>query len=203
MRALLLVDVQNDFLPGGALGVKGGDQILPVIHGLLNKPFDLIVASKDWHPRNHGSFAANHGRKEGEVINLNGLEQILWPIHCVQGTYGAEFGPGWDKEKVQKVFYKGTDKDVDSYSAFYDNGHRKSTGLNEYLKEKKIKDIYIAGLTTDYCVKYSVLDASKLQFNCYVIIDACRAVNLKQGDEKQAITEMEEAGARILSSRDV
>jgi nicotinamidase/pyrazinamidase len=201
MRALILVDLQNDFLPGGALAVKEGDQIIPVINDLLKKKFDIVIATKDWHPSDHESFAVSQGKTPGEIIDLFGLEQILWPVHCVQGTQGAEFTPGWDVRRITKVFYKGTDKTMDSYSTFYDNGHRHSTGLESYLKEQGIHDIYIAGLATDYCVKYSVLDALKSGFNIYVVEDACKAVNLNDGDDKKALEEMREAGAHIVTSR--
>ena len=203
MRALVLVDLQNDFLPGGSLAVKEGDQIIPVISDLLKKKFDLVVATKDWHPSDHGSFADSHDKTPGEIIDLFGLEQILWPVHCVQGTQGAEFAPGWDVRCITKVFYKGTDKTMDSYSTFYDNGHRRSTGLESYLKENGIHDIYIAGLTTDYCVKYSVLDALKLGFNAYVVEDACKAVNLNAEDDKKALEEMRDAGAHIVRMSEI
>jgi nicotinamidase/pyrazinamidase len=201
MTALILVDIQNDFLPGGALAVKEGDQIIPIVRQLLEKHFDTIVATKDWHPPNHGSFAVTHGKRPGEHTILDGIDQILWPVHCVQGTPGADFGPGWDTSKVQKVFYKGTEQNVDSYSTFFDNEHRKSTGLEKYLRDRAITDIYLAGLTTDYCVKYSVLDARTLGFNTYVIQDGCRAVNLEEGDEKHALDSMRTAGAQILNSK--
>jgi len=203
MRALLLVDVQNDFMPGGALAVKDGDQIIPVLNELLKMKFDAILATKDWHPQDHGSFAASHGKEPGEKIDLFGLEQILWPVHCVQGTKGAEFALGWDVGKVEKVFYKGIDKTIDSYSTFYDNGHRRTTGLELYLREKGIKDLYVAGLATDYCVKYSVLDAATLGFNAYVIKDGCKAINLQKEDEEQAFQQMREAGAHIITSKDI
>lgn len=203
MKALLIVDVQNDFLPGGSLPIKEGSSILPVINSLLEKKFDLIIASKDWHPPNHGSFAATHRRKVGEEIDLNGLKQDLWPVHCVQGTTGSEFSIEWKSEKVEKVFFKGIDKDIDSYSTFFDNGHRKSTGLYEYLKDKGITEIYIAGLATDFCVKYSVLDALKLNFKVFVVIDACRGVNLHPDDERRALDEMQQAGAHLLTSVDI
>lgn len=204
MKALILVDLQNDFFPGGALAVNQAFEILPVINQLLHAKFDLIVATKDWHPRDHGSFAPNYGKKPGERIVLAGLEQILWPIHCVQGTHGSEFVQGWDVSKVDKVVYKGTDKDVDSYSTFFDNGHRKSTGLYDYLRSKQITDLYLAGLATDYCVKYSMLDAAKLGFdNIYVIADACRGVNLQPEDSELALKQMQEVGARIIQSKDI
>lgn len=203
-NALLLVDIQNDFLPGGSLAVKDGNEILPVINNLLKLPFDTIVATKDWHPANHGSFAVNHSGKEiGDQVMLNGLEQILWPVHCVQETSGSEFHPSWNSHLVHKVIYKGTDPKIDSYSTFFDNGHFKSTGLEQYFKEKKVDTVYIAGLATDYCVKFSVLDALKVGLKVYVIVDACRGVNLHPTDSEKAIEEMQKAGARIIHSEDL
>src|SRR5690348_16174351 len=164
MNALVLVDIQNDFVPGGTLAVPEGDRIVPICDRLQDC-FDLVVATQDWHPRDHGSFAANHpGRKVGDVIDLNGLRQILWPVHCVQNTPGAAFVPGLDTQRVQRIFQKGTDPAIDSYSGFFDNGHRKATGLGEYLKERAVSDVYVAGLATDYCVKFTALDATQLGF---------------------------------------
>jgi len=204
VKALLLVDIQNDFLPGGALAAKQGNKILPVVNRLLEHSFDKIVATKDWHPADHGSFAFNHpGKKPGDVIELEGIQQILWPVHCVQGTPGSEFSPKWHSEKVGKVFYKGTEKNIDSYSSFFDNGHKRATGLGEYLKEKGIKDVYVAGLVTDYCVKYSVLDACHLGFKVFVVLDACCSIELQPGDTQRAIQEMEAAGAKMLTSQDL
>ncbi|WP_068466754.1 bifunctional nicotinamidase/pyrazinamidase [Candidatus Protochlamydia phocaeensis] len=202
-KALLIVDVQNDFLPGGNLAVKQGNEIIPLINALVHYPFDLIIATKDWHPSDHGSFAANHGKRTGEHVKLAGIDQILWPTHCVQGTRGAEFAPGWDTTCINKVIYKGTDPSIDSYSTFFDNGHLKSTGLETYLREQSIKDLYFAGLATDYCVKYSVLDALKLGFNPYVIADACRGVNLQPQDSQQALQLMQRAGAVLVSFKDL
>lgn len=202
MKGLVLVDIQNDFMPGGSLAVPGGVEIIPVVNQILKKPFDAIVATKDWHPHDHGSFAAIHGKNPGDAIELYGLKQILWPVHCVQGTHGAEFYPGWDVSKVQNIFHKGTDKNIDSYSTFFDNGHRKSTGLEHFLRLKKIQDVYIAGLATDYCVKYSVLDALHLGFNVFVVEDACRAVNLHPQDGIKALEEMKQMGAKVISSGD-
>ena len=200
MKAFIVVDLQNDFLPGGALAVKQGNEIIPVIDKLLKAPFDLKIASKDWHPRDHGSFAENHGKKPGEHVTLAGTDQILWPVHCVQGTHGSEFAPGWDVSQIQKIIYKGTSAEIDSYSTFFDNGHRKSTGLQDFLKEKNITEIYLAGLATDYCVKYSALDACRLGFKVYVIQDACRAVNLLPDDGQKALDELRSAGVDILNS---
>ena len=203
MTAFIVVDLQNDFLPGGALGVKDGDSILPVIKKLLNYPFDVILGSKDWHPADHVSFAATHGKKVNDVIDVNGRPQILWPVHCVRGTPGAEFSNKWDHGKVKKVFQKGTDKNFDSYTIFFTDGQSQSTGLHEYLQSKEIKEIYIAGLTTEYCVKYSVLDALKLGYNTYVIMDGCKAINVKPDDEENAIQEMLQAGANIIYSTEL
>jgi nicotinamidase/pyrazinamidase len=204
VKGLLLIDIQNDFMPGGALAVDGGNEIIPLINEIIHYPFDLIVATKDWHSYDHGSFASNHeGKRPGDHINLGGLDQILWPVHCIQGTQGAEFAPGWDSTAIDKVIYKGTDPFIDSYSAFYDNGHRKSTGLEDYFRERGIKQIFMAGLSTDYCVKFSVLDALKIGFQPYVIVDACRGVNLHQGDVDRAHFVMREGGAFLLSFKDL
>lgn len=202
-KALILVDIQNDFLPGGSLAVKHGEEIIPVVQRLLNYPFDLIIATKDWHPINHGSFCVKYGKQPGEHVLLEGVDQTLWPVHCVQKTHGAEFGPGWDSSKIDKVFYKGTETDIDSYSTFFDNGRRKSTGLENFLEESSIKDVYIAGLATDYCVKYSVLDALQLGFNTFVVVDACRGVNLEKDDSKRALELMTEAGANLITINDI
>ncbi|MGE5608918.1 MAG: bifunctional nicotinamidase/pyrazinamidase [Bacillota bacterium] len=201
MRALIIVDVQNDFVPGGALPVPEGHHVLPVINR-LQPHFDLVVATRDWHPADHGSFAATHGRKVGEVIDLNGLPQILWPVHCVQNTPGANFVPGLEIQRIEKVFHKGTDPAIDSYSGFFDNGHRKATGLAEYLKDKGVNDVYVAGLATDYCVKATALDARQLGFNTFLIEDACRGVELKPGDIAAAIEHMKKAGVKVLQSQD-
>ncbi|MBB64085.1 MAG: nicotinamidase/pyrazinamidase [Waddliaceae bacterium] len=203
MRALLLVDIQNDFLPGGALAVPHGDEIVPIVNKIMEK-FDYIVASKDWHPEGHGSFATSHPNKQvGEVIDLNGLPQILWPVHCVQNTEGADFAPLLDKEKIQELVFKGCDPSVDSYSAFFDNGQRQKTELDSLLKKKGVKELYVLGLATDYCVKFSVLDAVNLGYQTFLIEDACRGVDLKEGDTPAAVEEMRQAGAKIIHSADL
>jgi len=200
MNALVLVDIQNDFVPGGALAVPEGDRIVPVVNRLQSR-FDLVVATQDWHPANHGSFAANHrGRQPGEVIDLHGLPQVLWPVHCVQGTAGADFVPGLDRTHWDRVFVKGTDAVVDSYSGFFDNGHRQVTGLADYLHDKGVTDIYVAGLATDYCIKFTALDARQLGFKTHLIEDACRGVNLQPGDVERAVEEMRAAGVGIETS---
>lgn len=199
MDALIVVDIQNDFLPGGALAVKEGDKVVPVVNKLLNLPFDFKIASKDWHPADHGSFASTHKKKPGERIFLNGLEQILWPEHCVQGTHGADFPKEIDGNKFDTIFHKGVDRNIDSYSTFFDNGHLKSTGLDDYLKSKKVTKVYLVGLTTDYCVKYSVIDASNLGYEVYMVEDGCRGVNLKPTDSQEALKEISKY-AKIIRS---
>ncbi len=198
MKALIIVDVQNDFLPGGSLAVSGGDEIIPVINRLQEK-FDFIVATQDWHPADHGSFASNHpGMKVGEFIELNGVQQILWPDHCVQGSGGAEFSKDLDRKKWKAVFQKGTDPLVDSYSGFFDNNRQGDTGLSKYLKSEGIEEIYICGLAADYCVKFTVLDGLGQGFKTYLVSDATKAVNIREGDFAKAVSEMENKGAKIL-----
>lgn len=203
MKALIIVDLQNDFLPGGALAVSRGDEIIPLVNQLVHHPFDLIVATKDWHPKNHKSFAATHDKQPGEHIRLHGIDQILWPVHCVQDTKGAEFAPGWNVSFVHRIIKKGTDENIDSYSTFFDNEHLKETGLADFLKGRNIEEIYLAGLATDYCVKYSVIDAIQLGFNTYVIEDACRGVNLQAYDSDTALEEMRSLGAHIITIDEV
>jgi nicotinamidase/pyrazinamidase len=203
MTALIIVDLQNDFLPGGALPVPHGDEVIPLANG-LQRHFDLVVATKDWHPPNHGSFAANHkGKKPGDRIILDGIEQILWPVHCVQNTHGAEFAHAFDRSRIAHVFHKGTERNIDSYSTFFDNAHRRHTGLADYLKERSIKEIYLMGLALDYCVKYSALDARHLGLNTHVILDGCRGIELEAGNIDRGLDEMKRAGTTILQSRDL
>jgi nicotinamidase/pyrazinamidase len=200
MKALLLVDIQNDFVPGGSLAVPEGDKVIPVANA-LQPYFDHVIATQDWHPANHGSFAANHpGKKPGDIIDLNGLVQILWPVHCVQNSWGAEFVPGLDTGRFEKIIHKGTDPGIDSYSALFDNGHRKTTGLDDYLKQAGIDELYIMGLATDYCVKFTVIDALKLGYLIFVIEDGCRGINLKPGDVDRAFEEMKKRGAAVIRS---
>jgi nicotinamidase/pyrazinamidase len=203
MKALIIVDLQNDFLPGGALPVPQGDEVIPLANELQRR-FELVLATQDWHPPNHGSFAANHkGKKPGDRIILDGIEQILWPVHCVQNTHGAEFARAFDTSRIDHVFHKGTDPLIDSYSTFFDNAHRRHTGLAHYLKKRSIKEIYLMGLALDYCVKYSARDARQLGLNTRVIVDGCRGIELKPGDIDRALEEMKRAGAVLLQSSDV
>ena len=199
-KALILVDLQNDFMPTGALPVPKGDEIIPLANA-LQAYFEHIIATQDWHPKNHGSFAANYsGLVAGDRIELAGLSQILWPVHCVQETVGAELVAALRQDRLTKVVQKGSASDIDSYSGFFDNGHRKSTGLADYLSMKQVSDIYIMGLALDYCVKYTVLDACQLGFKTFLIEDGCRGVNLKSEDSTMAIKEMQAAGAYIVQS---
>ena len=209
MRALILVDLQNDFLPGGALAVPHGDEVLPVAARLATR-FQTIVATQDWHPPGHQSFAAEHaGRAIGEVIELDGLPQVLWPVHCVQGTRGAEFAAGADgapivdPARVAAVFQKGTNPRIDSYSGFFDNGHRQATGLGDWLLARGVDEVVVLGLATDYCVKWTALDAVRLGFRVTFVADASRGVELAPGDVAAAIAEMAAAGVRIAQSADV
>ncbi len=197
MNALILVDIQNDFLPGGALAVPRGDEVVPVANKLMPR-FDLVIATQDWHPRDHGSFASQHaGRKPFEVVDLHGLPQMLWPDHCVQGTRGAEFAPGLNVKGVTKVFPKGTDPTIDSYSGFFDNGHRKATGMGDYLKERGVTELCVLGLATDYCVKFTALDARSLGLIVKLAVEGCRGVDLSPGDCERAIAQMKAAGVAI------
>jgi nicotinamidase/pyrazinamidase len=203
MNALIMVDLQNDFLPGGALAVPHGDEVISIANE-LQKKFELVLATQDWHPPDHGSFAANHpGKKPGDRIILDGIEQILWPVHCVQNTHGAEFAPSFDTSRIAHVFHKGTERNIDSYSTFFDNAHRRHTGLAHYLEKRAIKDIYLMGLALDYCVKYSTLDARHLGLKTFVIVDGCRGIELEPGDIGRALDEMKRAGAILLKSSEL
>jgi nicotinamidase/pyrazinamidase len=203
MNALILVDLQNDFCPGGALAVGNGDAVVAVANAVMDR-FPLVVATQDFHPRNHGSFAANHdGAAPYSQIDLCGLEQVLWPVHCVEHTRGAAFHSDLATTKIARVFPKGTDPTVDSYSGFFDNGKRKSTGLGEYLRVQGVTHVFVLGLATDYCVRATVLDALELGFAVTLIADGCRAVDLQPGDGERAMAAMTAAGARMIDSRQV
>lgn len=197
MKTLLLIDIQNDFLPGGALAVAEGDLIVPVINDLLPE-YELVIATQDWHPADHASFAANHlGRSMYETIDLDGLPQTLWPVHCVQNTGGALFAPGLNTRPIARVFPKGMNARIDSYSGLYDNGHRATTGMGDWLRSQGVTAMDVAGLATDYCVKFTVLDALAEGFQVRVITSACRGVNLTPGDVDRALDEMRAAGAVV------
>ncbi len=203
MRALLLIDLQYDFCPGGALAVARGDETIPVANRLM-PGFSTIIATQDWHPPNHGSFAVNHPSKQPyETIDLFGLPQVLWPTHCVQGTHGAELCDSLDRSMITEVFRKGTDPTVDSYSGFFDNGHRRATGLGDWLGARSIDEIVILGLATDYCVKFTSLDARALGLTVTVVSDGCRGVEIRPGDCERAFADMRNAGCRIATSSEI
>ena len=203
MNSLIVVDLQHDFCPGGALAVAQGDAVVPVIDAIL-PAFDCVVATQDWHPANHASFAVNHaGARVGDVIEVGGVPQVLWPAHCVQNTQGAAFHRQFDTSGLDGVFQKGLDPNVDSYSGFFDNGHRRSTGLADYLNGRGIGTVYLCGLATDYCVKATALDALALGFETFVIADACRGVNLQAGDDARALAQIAQAGGKIISSGEI
>ncbi len=199
MNALLIVDVQNDFCPGGALEVPRGDEVVPVIN-TLNKKFDAVIQTQDWHPKEHWSFASSHKEKEPfGTTELNYGEQVLWPDHCVQQTKGAEFHPDLDTQPTQLIIRKGFRKSIDSYSAFYENDQETPTGLTGYLDDRDIDTLYVTGLATDFCVKWSVLDGIKEGFKVYVVEDAIRGIDV-DGSLKQALDEMKKAGAKFVTS---
>ena len=200
MSTLIVVDLQRDFLPGGALAVPRGDEVVAVANAVMDR-FTRVVATQDWHPAGHGSFAASQpGRAPGEVIELGGVAQVLWPVHCVQDTPGAAFAAGLQVEGITRVFVKGTDAGVDSYSGFFDNDRRSATGLGDYLREVGETEVVVLGLATDYCVKATALDARRLGLRVLLIVDACRAVDLQPGDGERALAEMQAAGVELITS---
>jgi nicotinamidase/pyrazinamidase len=200
MKALLVIDIQNDFLPRGSLAVHGGDQIIPTVNELMPE-YDLVIATQDWHPADHGSFADNHpGKKTGDLIKLDGLEQILWPAHCIQGSEGAKFADFLDTRRFDHIVRKGSDPKIDSYSGFFDNCHRQSTGLSDLLKEHQVTEVHLVGLATDYCVKFTALDALTEGFQVTLIQDACRGVNLNQNDVTHALDHLQKQGVIVTDS---
>ena len=203
--ALILVDLQNDFMPGGALAVAKGDELVAIANVLMEnkgtEKFDIIVATQDWHPAEHKSFAANHlGAKVYDLIDLNGIPQVLWPVHCVQNTFGAELHKDLNVDKITKIFYKGTNPEVDSYSGFQDNDKKSQTGLAKYLKENNVGTVFVMGLATDYCVKATALDALENGFETILLAHASKAVNINPTDEATAINDVLEAGGFIANT---
>jgi nicotinamidase/pyrazinamidase len=199
MQCLIVVDVQNDFCPGGALAVPNGDEVVPVINRLAAR-FDNVVFTQDWHPRGHASFASSHpGKKPFETVELPYGAQVLWPDHCVQGTRGAAFHEGLEPGKAQLVIRKGFHRDIDSYSAFLEADRKTTTGLAGYLKERGLKSLFVCGLATDFCVAWTALDARKAGFEVSVIEDACRAIDL-EGSLKRAWAQMAAAGVKRINS---
>ena len=198
MKALIIVDIQNDFVAGGSLEVPFGEQIIPLVNKLSTQ-FDLVVATQDWHPPEHKSFASNHDEKKPfEKIILGGLDQVLWPDHCVQGSSGAAFHHELDMNRVEAIFRKGMDPDIDSYSGFYDNGHKKSTGLEGYLKSRGVGEVFVCGLAGDYCVSFTAMDALKAGFQTYLIEDATRSIN--KNDFERAKQDIRNSGGMIINS---
>jgi len=200
---LVVIDVQNDFCPGGALEVKNGDQIVPIINR-LSRLFPLVVATQDWHPSNHVSFASNHpGAKPFETRSVNGTSQVLWPDHCVKGTRGADFHPDLDTSAISLILRKGTHPGLDSYSGFFENDRETPTGLEYYLKGLGYSNVYLCGLATDFCVFFSAIDAARLGFKTYLIEDACRGVDVPEGNVASSMKKMRDAGVVSRSSGDL
>lgn len=195
--ALILVDLQNDFCPGGPMAVPDGDAVIPVANRLMPR-YPVVAAVRDWHPADHRGFAASHpGRKAYDVIGLDGLPQVLWPVHCVQGTRGAGFHPDLDQRLIGKAFDQGTDRDVDSDSAFFDAGRRRATGLGGWLAGRHVDEVHVLGLATDGCVRSTALDALGLGLRTTVVEDGCRGFDRSRGDSVRALAEVRHAGARI------
>lgn len=196
--SLLVVDVQYDFLSGGALAVPNGDAVVPVIQR-LQELFDSVVVTQDWHPPNHLSFAENHpGEPEGSIVSIHGIRQRLWPRHCVQFSRGAEIAEVVRAGRVSHIVRKGSNPEIDSYSAFFDNGRRHSTDLDAYLRQQEIREVFVCGLATDFCVKASALDAIALGYRTSVVLDACRGVD--ESGTQAAVAEMDRAGVSVIGS---
>lgn len=198
MKILIIIDMQIDFMPGGALAVPDGDKIIPIVNK-LQENFDLVVATQDWHPENHISFASNHENKQPfDKIEWQEMEQVLWPDHCVQETKGAEFHPQLKMKKVEAVFRKGMDREIDSYSGFYDNGHKKNTGLAGYLRERQATELHFCGLAADFCVYFSIKDAIKEGFSATLIEDATKPID--KNNFENIKKELDNMGCKIIMS---
>lgn len=197
-RALLIIDIQIDFLPGGALEVPLGDQVIEVANGWAEKS-DIVIATQDWHPADHLSFASQHpGNKIGDEIELNGLPQVLWPDHCIQDSPGASFPSELRTDRIDEVVQKGCDRQIDSYSGFFDNARMRSTQLEALLRQRDVTAVDILGLATDYCVLFTALDAVDLGFETRVIRDGIRGAELSIGDCDAAIAKMNDAGIIVV-----
>ncbi|MDQ5986103.1 MAG: Nicotinamidase [Syntrophus sp. SKADARSKE-3] len=197
-NCLIITDVQNDFCPGGALAVTDGDAVIPIINKIAPS-FDKVVATQDWHPSGHVSFASTHNKTPYEIIEAGGIKQVLWPDHCVPGTFGADFHKDLDTRVVDLIIRKGKNPKIDSYSTFLENDKKTETGLKYYLSGLHIDHLFFCGLATDYCVYYSALDALALAFQVTVIIDACRGVDIPAGNIDSAIGDMKKKGIRVES----
>ena len=196
MKTLVIIDVQNDFLKNGSLEVPYGNEVIEPINQMM-KNYELVVATKDWHPLNHVSFASNHpGKNIGDFIKVDNLNQILWPDHCVQKSKGSDFPKTLDYKKIQKIFCKGVNSQIDSYSGFYDNAKIRSTGLSDYLKAKYVTSIDFVGLVTEYCVKFSVLDSIEENFKTRVILKGIKGINIEETNK--ALNEMGSKGVDLL-----
>lgn len=203
VKALLLIDLQNDFMPGGAIAVPDAFACIQAAN-FAQKHFKVVIATKDWHPPNHLSFASRHeGGRPRDVIELFGMKQILWPDHCIQHTFGGALAKSLDQSQIQHVVTKGQDINLDSYSAFFDNAHRNATGLGHYLNQRSIDEIYLLGVALEYCIKYSAIDAINLGLKTNVIIDGCRGIDLHENDIALAKTEMLDHGVRLLTLSDL
>lgn len=201
-KALIIVDVQNDFCPEGALPVPDGDKIIPVINK-ISEDFDKVIATQDWHPQKHISFASTHNKEPYQTIEVKNGTQVLWPDHCIQGTPGADFHRNLILDSVDLIIRKGTDLNLDSYSALLENDKQTETGLQYYLKGLNINDIYLCGLATDYCVYFSALDAKNAGFNTTVILDACRGVDVPEGNIEKALDDMKSKGIQIINHEEL
>jgi len=199
---LIITDVQNDFCPGGTLAVNQADEIISTINKISGK-FYKVVATQDWHPIGHVSFASTYEKKIGDTIEVNGQKQVLWPDHCIQNSKGADFHEYLNLNPVDIIVKKGKKLNMDSYSAFFENDHKTETGLHYFLNGFKIKDVYLCGLTTDYCVFYSTIDAKNLGFNVFVILDATKGVDYPEGNVTIAINEMGKNGIKIINHTDL
>jgi nicotinamidase/pyrazinamidase len=199
MNALILVDIQNDFMPWGALPVRDGDRVIQVANRLMESgKYDFVVATQDFHPAGHGSFASQYpGKNPGDCVELGGVPQVLWPDHCVQWTGGSLFAPGLNTRLIQGVVAKGTDGRIDSYSGFFDNARKKETGLRRVLEALGVDEVTIVGLATDYCVKFTALDARELGLKVTVCLEGCRGVELRAGDVERAVAQMRAKGASV------
>lgn len=177
MKALIIVDVQNDFLPRGKLSVTNGDEIIPIINTLQNR-YELIVATQDWHPASHKSFASQYSQYNPyDTIDIRGVQQTLWPDHCLQGSYGAQFSDLLDQLRIEGIFRKGTDNNVDSYSGFFDNARQRNTGLHGYLSDRGVTEVHICGLAADYCVYFTAMDALELGYKTVIVSKATKAID--------------------------
>ena len=196
MKVLVIIDVQNDFLINGSLEVPDGNDVIEPINEII-KNYALVVATKDWHPLDHVSFASNHqGKKIGDVVKVNNLDQILWPVHCVQESKGSDFPTTLNIKAINKIIYKGSNSQIDSYSGFHDNGKIRSTGLSDYLKAKNVTSIDYVGLVTEYCVKFTVFDSIEEGFKSRVILNGIKGINLEESNK--ALKEMESKGIDLL-----